>query len=324
MKGCTSLTAHYRHLTIDDRIEIQTLHDRGKSKAEISRRIGVHRSTISREFTRGSWQPEHDHANLRPYLRNRLDTRRPRSRLYLGHQAHLQAQSRGARSHQPHRMRRDRLVDWVIKRLEKGWTPQEISGRLGIEFPSDARMRVSTEVIYAWIYAPAQQHRQLWQYLPRGAKKRRRRQGRRVHSERIKWRTSIHERPAEVSDRSQFGHWESDSVLGVHGTGALHTTVERVSRYVCAVKLPGATAQATLDAQLAIYAQFPAHASRSVTADNGSEFTWHYRLADTIGVPPISRTPTRLGNEAPTSTSTVASANTCRNEQASLTFTRLS
>src|SRR5664279_2513295 len=39
-RGCTSLTAHYRHLTIDDRIQIQTLHDRGKSKAEISRSIG--------------------------------------------------------------------------------------------------------------------------------------------------------------------------------------------------------------------------------------------------------------------------------------------
>ena len=186
-------------------------------------------------------------------------------------------------------MKHDRLVDWVIKRLTKGWTPQEISGRLGVEFAGkfggDARMCVSTEIIYAWIYAPAQQHRQLWQYLPRGAKKRRRRPGRRAHSERIKWRTSIHERPAEVADRTEFGHWESDSVLGTHGTGALHTTVERVYRYLCAAKLPGPTAQATLDAQLAIYAQFPAHAVASVTADNGSEFTLHYRLADTIGVP---------------------------------------
>ena len=287
------MTAHYRHLTIDDRIQIQLLHERGQSKAEISRQIGVHRSTIYREFTRGSWQPEHDHANLRPYLRNRLDTRGPRNRLYLGHQAHLRAGSRGARSHQPYRMKHDRLVDWVIKRLQKGWTPQEISGRLGVDFPDelggdlvdDRRMRASTELLYAWIYAPAQQHRQLWQYLPRGAKKRRRRAGRLVHSERIKWRTSIHDRPPEVSDRSQFGHWESDSVLGAHGTGALHTTVERVSRYLCAAKLPGATAQATLDAQLSIYTQFPAHAVASVTADNGSEFTWHYRLADTIGVP---------------------------------------
>ena len=200
------MTAHYRNLTLDDRIEIQTLHEKGTSKAQIARSVGVHRSTITREVTRGSWQPEQDHANLRPYLRNRLDARGPHERLYLGHQAHLQAETRAAGSHRPYRMRDDRLVDWVIKRLEKGWTPQEISGRLGVEFGDDARMQASTEIIYAWIYDPAQQHRQLWQYLPRGAKKRRRRQGRRVHSERIKWRTSIHARPAEVENRLQFGH----------------------------------------------------------------------------------------------------------------------
>jgi len=118
----------------------------------------------------------------------------------------LQAETRRTRSHQPYRIRLDRLVDGVTKRLTKGWTPQEISGRLGLEFggkfDGNPRMRVSTEVIYAWIYNPAQLHRQLWQYMPRGAKKRRRRQGRRVHSDRIKWRTTIHERPVEVSDRS--------------------------------------------------------------------------------------------------------------------------
>lgn len=279
------MTAQYRHLSLDDRIQIQTLHERGKSKAEIARRVGVHRSTITREIRRGAWQPEQDHANLRPYLRNRLNTRGPHERLYLGPQAHLQADARLARSHLPYRMRHDRLVDWVIKRLEKGWTPQEIAGRLPVEFPGDPRMRASTEILYAWIYAPTQQHRQLWQYLPRGRKKRRRKHGRRVHSERIRWRTSIHTRPADVEDRLAFGHWESDSVLGVRGTGALHTTVERVSRFLHAARLPGPTAKATLDAQLSFYQGLPAHAVASVTADNGSEFALHYRLADTIGVP---------------------------------------
>ena len=279
------MTAHYRHLIIHDRIEIQKLYEQGTSKAQIARRIGVHRATIGRELRRGSWQPEHDHANLRRYLRNRLDTRGPHERLYLGGQAQLQADTRSAHSHQPYRMLRDRLVDWVIKQLQKGWTPEEIAGRLPVEFPDDTSMRPSAETVYAWIYAPAQKHRQLWQYLPRGHKKRRRRSGRKVHSERIKWRTSIHDRPAEVWDRIQFGHWESDSVLGVRGTGALHTTVERRSRFLHAAKLPGPTARATVDAQIGFYQALPAHAVASVTADNGSEFAYHYQLADTLGIP---------------------------------------
>jgi IS30 family transposase len=182
-------------------------------------------------------------------------------------------------------MRQDRLVDWVLSALRRGWTPEEISGRLPIEFPGDESMRVGVETLYAWIYAPHRRDRQLWQYLPRGHRKRRRRLGRKVHSERIKWRTSIHDRPGEVEDRVQFGHWESDSVLGVRGTGALHTTVERRSRFLHATKLPGPTAQTTVDAQIGFYRVLPAHAVASVTVDNGSEFAFHYQLADTLGIP---------------------------------------
>ncbi|MEO6943686.1 MAG: IS30 family transposase [Lacisediminihabitans sp.] len=279
------MTAQYRHLTLEDRIEIARLQDWGISKAEIARRLGVHRTTITRELVRGSWQPEHDHANLRPYLRNRLNTRGPHDRLYLGGQAHLQAQLRSARSHQPHRMSYDRLVDWVITQLRKGWTPGEIAGRVPIEFPNDPRMRVGTETLYAWIYAPEQSHRHLWQYLPRGQRKRRKRCGRKVHSERIKWRTSIHDRPAVIEDRGQFGHWEADSILGARGTGGLHTSVERHSRFLVGVKIPAITAQATLNAQQAMFTTMPAHAARSVTVDNGSEFAYHYQLADTLGIP---------------------------------------
>jgi IS30 family transposase len=279
------LTAHYRHLTLDDRIEIQRLHDLGVAWAEIARRIGVHRSTITRELRRGSWQPERDHANLRPYLRNKLDTSGPHDRLYLAGQAQLRADGRKKASHQPFRMTYDRLVDWVVKHVCKGWTVEEIAGRLPIEFGDDPRMRVCHETLYAWIYDPGQQHRELWQYLPRGQKKRRRRKGRGIHRERFKWRTSIHDRPEVIEDRAQFGHWESDSVLGAHGTGGIHTTVERTSRYYQAIKIPAITARATVDAQIGLFAGFPGHAVRSVTADNGSEFAFHYELADTLAVP---------------------------------------
>jgi len=240
---------------------------------------------ITRELGRGSWQPERDHANLRPYLRNKLDTGDPHQRLYLAGQAQLQADTRKSRSHQPYRMRHDRLIDWVIGQLRRGWTPEEISGRLPVDFPGDRQMRVSPETLYAWIYSPEQQHRELWQYLERGQKKRRRIKGRKVHAERIQYRVSIHDRPAEIETRREFGHWESDSVLGARGTGALHTTLERTSRYYLAVKIPQVAAVPTLHAQLGLYLRLPAHAVRSITVDNGSEFAHHYRLADTIGVP---------------------------------------
>ena len=74
-------------------------------------------------------------------------------------------------------------------------------------------------------------------------------------------------------------------MLGAHGTGGIHTMVERTSRYYLGVKLSRVAAAPTLEAQLGVYRVLPAHAVKSVTADNGSEFAHQYMLADTIGVP---------------------------------------
>lgn len=182
-------------------------------------------------------------------------------------------------------MQYDQLIHHTISRLRDGWTPEEICGRLPIDYPGDARMRACHETVYEWIYAKEQRHRQLAQYLSRGHKKRRRRVGRRVHSERIKWRTSIHDRPDTISEREEFGHWESDTVQGLRGSGNIHTTVERTSRFMIAVKLADGSATETVHAQMGIYRMLPPHAARSVTIDNGREFAKHYQLADTLAIP---------------------------------------
>ncbi len=76
------MLTNYRHLTLSDRIEIEKLLDSGHSQTMTAQKVGCHRSTISREIRRRSWSPERAHANLRPYLRNKLDTRMPRERIY--------------------------------------------------------------------------------------------------------------------------------------------------------------------------------------------------------------------------------------------------
>ena len=75
-----------------------------------------------------------------------------------------------------------------------------------------------------------------------------------------------------MTTRTTFGHWESDSTIGASNTGGIHTSVERKSRFLCAVKIPAITAVNTLEAQHRLFEGLPAHAVASVTADNGSEF----------------------------------------------------
>lgn len=279
------MPSRYRHLDLPDRIEIEKLLDTGATQTMIAAQLGCHKSTVSREIRSRSWSPERDHANLRPYLRNKLDTRMPRGRLYLAHQAHSHAGVRKRFSHQPHRMAYEPLLNHVVTRFRQGWTPEEIAGRLPLDYPVDPRMRVSHETLYSWVYSPSTAHRRLWEYLPRGHTKRRKRGGRGVHSSKIMWRVSLSHRPDEVTTRTTFGHWESDSIIGASNTGGIHTSVERKSRFLCAVKIPAITAVNTLEAQHQMFASLPAHAVASVTADNGSEFAHHYKLADTLGIP---------------------------------------
>lgn len=52
--------------------------------------------------------------------------------------------------------------------------------------------------------------------------------------------TSIEERPDTINDRSTFGHWEIDSVLGLKTAGepSIMTLVERQTRFALTIKLP--------------------------------------------------------------------------------------
>ena len=49
--------------------------------------------------------------------------------------------------------------------------------------------------------------------------------------------TSIHERPPDVENRADGGHWEGDLVMG-RRPSAVATLVERPSRYLRLVALP--------------------------------------------------------------------------------------
>ncbi|PDQ34338.1 MAG: hypothetical protein B5766_11890 [Candidatus Lumbricidophila eiseniae] len=73
---------------------------------------------------------------------------------------------------------------------------------------------------------------------------RRKFRGLRVRSERILFRVSIHERPAHINDRSVFGHWESDSILGAKTVGdEIHAEVEPVNRFIITRKTNTLTAE---------------------------------------------------------------------------------
>lgn len=87
---------------------------------------------------------------------------------------------------------------------------------------------------------------------------------------------SIEIRPASINNRSEFGHWEIDTIVGTTDSAPVLLTLdERVSRYRIIVKLPNRTSKAVncaLRKILKSYGDKAKHIFRSITADNGSEF----------------------------------------------------
>ena len=94
---------------------------------------------------------------------------------------------------------------------------------------------------------------------------------------------SIEKRPEKVNERSEFGHWEIDTVVGTRDRSPVLLTLdERVTRQLITVKIPSRSSEAVSDALKKITSQFGDKASKvfkSITADNGSEFA---SLKDTL------------------------------------------
>ena len=112
----------YHHLTRKQRDEIFRLHQEGESQNQISKSIGVHRSTVSREIKRSS----NDQVG------------------YLPDDAHGSAYKR---RHRPSST--SELQSIIAQYLSQRWPPEVITGRLALE---ESQHRISHEFIYKWIY----------------------------------------------------------------------------------------------------------------------------------------------------------------------------
>lgn len=270
-------------LSLGEREEIQDGIARGESIRSIAGRLDRAPSTVMREINRnGSFRGQG-----RYRARYRFGARwrggwDPTPR-YRASQAHGQAW-RNARRGRPGKLAANtRLRDEVQARLEnEQHSPQQIAGRLLIDFPDDAEMRVSHETIYLAIYIQGKGNlrRELHRCLRTGRALRKPHRRADQRRGRIKDMVSISERPATVADRAVPGHWEGDLVVGAASASAIGTLVERSTRFVMLLHLPdGHGADAVQEAIVTKMAALPAILRKTLTWDQGKEMANHARIA---------------------------------------------
>jgi IS30 family transposase len=174
------------------------------------------------------------------------------------------------------------LREWVQQKLEKNWSPEEVSARLAIEFPGRPEMRVSPETIYQSLYVQGRGalRRELVRHLRTGRALRKPRRTEGERRGRIPGMVNISERPAEAGDRAVPGHWEGDLLEGKNGKSQIGTLVERTTRFTLLVPLPeGKSAPAVADALTPVIAGLPDALRRSLTWDQGKEMAAHAQIA---------------------------------------------
>lgn len=256
-----------RSLTFEERQEIMLWNAQHLSVREIGRRLGRSHSTISRELRR----------NVMPRNRYRATT---------AHRIAFDA----ARRPRPGKLSSPGLLrDQVIAGLKGKLSPEQISGRLRVDYPDELSMRVSHETIYRALYSSSRTaltHSAVSAVRTgRTTRKRRRKTTGRVG--RIQNVTLIAERPAFVEDRTIPGAWEGDLISGKANKSAIGILVERSSGKVMLLRIPDAKHRAdhVRDGLIGLFRDLPEQLRGSLTWDQGVEMHQHAGVTEAIGLP---------------------------------------
>ena len=257
-----------RYLSLSEREEISRGLAAEMSLRAIARHLGRNVATISRE----------------------VDQNTSAGRQYRAVAAQVAAERR-ARRPKPRKWENPALHARVTADLEKRWSPEEIAARLRPDFPDDASMRASHETIYQALFIQGRGalRRDLTTRLRTGRalrRPRRRVDGRADSDRRIPDKVLISERPAEAEDRAVPGHWEGDFVMGKNNRSAVATLVERSTRFLILLHLPGPhDAVALQNATVEAMSKLPEQLRRSLTWDQGLEMRNHKQISIAAEVP---------------------------------------
>jgi IS30 family transposase len=253
-----------RQLSLGEREEISRGLVQGLSIRQIAGRVGRAPSTVCREVVRNGGR-----------------------RRYRAAAAEERAWVQGRRPKRAKLAADPGLRAVVEAKLRLQWSPQQIARWLPTEFPDRVEMRVSHETIYMSLFVQTRGalRKELTAELRRGHASRRPR-GYSPMNGQGQLRNTVHisERPAEAEDRAVPGHWEGDLLFG-RGMSAIATLVERHSRFVLLVKIPGGHTSAVVTAALAAKVQeLPVALKRSLTWDHGKEMALHTQFTIDTGV----------------------------------------
>ena len=235
------------HLTLEDRIKIEALLEAKVSVGKIAQQLGKHRSTIYRE------------QNKQGVLSDKYDA--------IIYQE--QASKNMARNQEDKCPSKEtiQLIETLI--LNEQWSPEQISCWLIKQNRETAS--------HTWIYKHIKQDKalggELHNHLRHGGNYIR---GHKPYQGQIKNRIGIELRPEIINQRQRSGDYEIDLIVGPKNQGAILTMIDRLTRECKLEKLEDKTAS---HVKTILVQTLPKHV-KSITSDNGTEFSYHEEISE--------------------------------------------
>lgn len=237
----------YKHFTLEQRNELSALLRARVKKKKIASILRKDRTTVWRERKKAE-------TNGRYYVRKAKR---------LAKEKRIKANARFRKIENDKHLRK-----YIIKKLKKYWSPEQIAGRWNEQHK---KKNIGKDTIYKFIY---EKRKDLVRYLRCQKGKYRRRYGTRIREkqrEELKKRR-IDQRPQEVELRLKIGHWEGDTIWGKDRQQIL-TCVERKSGLILADKLKEVTAKEVREKTRARFRRIARDKKITMTYDNGSTFS---------------------------------------------------
>ena len=245
----------WKHINKEQRIDISMLKRKGYKQIEISKELGIKEDIISKELKRNSnintetWEKEYlwSKAQMKHYQRRRR----------------AKPQSMKINSHTP-------LKLFIISELKQFSAPKLIAHEWNIK--DDAIMTITHGSIYKWLDTwEWNKYKQYLMHEYAGYKKKTK-----TDKVIITKRIGIEERCVLINERREQGHYEADLIVSKKWyKWVLLTLIDRKTRKGLVVKLQNKTTKWVMSAIVKYRKKLWI---KSITFDNGKEFSHHYKL----------------------------------------------
>jgi IS30 family transposase len=262
-EDCNTKGRKYQQIGLCERKEIERGLRRGYSIGSIARALGRSKSSIGREIKRGSVIQRIEIRSNSKRIDIPLEV--TRSVYFADVGQRVKAERGGQRGGKYKLLQDPPLVSYIEDRILKDkWSPDAVIGDLKAN-GSRFKTTVCFKTVYNYIDKGLMRVKNLDLLMKVRMSPRK---GYKPERKRVLG-DSIDLRP-NITDRTVFGHWEGDTVVGKDGNGAILTLVERKTGNGLAVALKDRSAAAVVEAFKRLAAYRPLF--KTITFDNGSEF----------------------------------------------------